>query len=62
MFLINHIRITGALVASVIFGVFPATQVVGQDPPNTEPDPLNFVQSVSAMTGRPIFAVAGQST
>ena len=56
---------TSLRLAFVILVCSAVLQANGQDDPKPESnstDGLDYVQSISAITGRPIFAVAGQST
>jgi hypothetical protein len=50
-----------SLSAAILF-CFPTLQVVGQDETSEISSPLQYAQNIAAITGRPIFAVAGQST
>ncbi|MCH2183572.1 MAG: hypothetical protein MK108_16355 [Mariniblastus sp.] len=62
MLLIRNFQVTVAGLASVICFLYLPLPLIGQEANTAQPDPLDYVQSISAMTGRPIFAVAGQST
>jgi len=62
MLLINrHMTASFSLSAAILF-CFPTLQVVGQDETSEVSSPLQYAQNIAAITGRPIFAVAGQST
>ena len=62
MLLIKSLQAASALLAAAFCLNCLALPLAGQETGASQPDPLEYVQSVSAMTGRPIFAVAGQST
>lgn len=62
MLLIRNFQVASARLASIACFLCLPLPLIGQETNTAQPDPLDYVQSVSAMTGRPIFAVAGQST
>ncbi|MEE2827457.1 MAG: hypothetical protein VYE64_12595 [Planctomycetota bacterium] len=62
MLLIKSLQVASPLLAAITSLTCLALPLAGQEAGASQPDPLEYVQSVSAMTGRPIFAVAGQST
>ncbi len=62
MLFTNRHMTTGFIVTTAILFSFPTLEIQGQDPVTEATTPVQYATAVAAMTGRPIFAVAGQST
>ena len=62
MLFTNRPMTLGFSVTAVILFCFPVLEISGQDQPSEGTTPVQYANNVAAITGRPIFAVAGKST
>lgn len=62
MLFTNRPLTIGFSVAVSILFCFPVLEIRGQVQPSEVTTPVQYANAIAAITGRPIFAVAGKST